>query len=58
MAPSSLDPRARAAEKEASREEDAKLLREEGGAERLRARNGKFAFPAAIVDFSSARRHW
>ena len=54
-----FDPAQRAAEKEASREEDREaLVTNAKSAEVLRAENGKFAFPKAVVNWSSARRLW
>lgn len=57
--PQRFDPRVRAKEKSASREDDARALAMNlKSAENLRAENGKFAFPRASIDWSSARRHW
>jgi hypothetical protein len=56
--PPPLNPAARAEVKQAAREEDRRSLNVEGGAENLRAKNGKFAFPAPVIDWSSPRRHW
>lgn len=54
-----FDPAHRAAEKAASREEDQQALATSAkSAETLRAENGKFAFPKAVVNWSSARRLW
>jgi hypothetical protein len=52
-----LDVVARAEEKQASRDDDSRELAE-GGAENVRARNAKFAFPAPVIEWSSPRRHW
>lgn len=50
---------AREAEKQRSRDDDERALASgEKSAEQLRAENGKFAFPGAIVNLRSARRLW
>ncbi len=55
----SFDPKERAREKQASREQDARDL-EEGhkSVDALRAENGKFVFPNAKVDWESCKRLW
>ena len=54
-----FDPHVRAEEKRASREEDSRGLSSKAKSpEDLRAENGKFAFPNAVVNWSSARRLW